>query len=45
MQMRSSSERSQIIHGLIAKDSYSRWPERNLAGNAIDFHAGVCMRV
>jgi hypothetical protein len=24
--------------GLIAKDSYWRWPERNLAGNAIDFH-------
>jgi hypothetical protein len=27
--------------GLIVKDSYWRWPERNLAGNAIDF----CMRV
>ena len=24
--------------GLIVKDSYWRWPERNLAGNAIDFH-------
>jgi hypothetical protein len=23
--------------GLILKDSYWRWPERNLAGNAIDF--------
>ena len=23
--------------GLIVKDSYWRWPERNLAGNAIDF--------
>jgi hypothetical protein len=23
--------------GLIIKDSYWRWPERNLAGNAIDF--------
>ncbi len=27
--------------GLIVKDSYWRWPERNLAGNAIDFHAQV----
>lgn len=27
--------------GLIVKDSYWRWPERDLAGNAIDF----CMRV
>jgi hypothetical protein len=27
--------------GLIVKDSYWRWPQRNLAGNAIDF----CMRV
>lgn len=27
--------------GLIIKDSYWRWPERDLAGNAIDF----CMRV
>ena len=26
---------------LIVKDSYSRWPERNLAGNAIDFHVQV----
>ena len=23
--------------GLIVKDSYWRWPERNLSGNAIDF--------
>ena len=23
--------------GLLVKDSYWRWPERNLAGNAIDF--------
>lgn len=23
--------------GLIVKDSYWRWPERGLAGNAIDF--------
>jgi hypothetical protein len=27
--------------GLIVKDSYWRWPERDQAGNAIDF----CMRV
>lgn len=27
--------------GLIVKDSYWRWPERALAGNAIDF----CMKV
>ena len=27
--------------GLIIKDSYWRWPERNLAGNAIDF----CLQV
>ena len=27
--------------GLIVKDSYWRWPERNMAGNAIDFHAQV----
>lgn len=27
--------------GLILKDSYWRWPERNLAGNAIDFHTQV----
>ena len=26
---------------LIVKDSYWRWPERNLAGNAIDFHVQV----
>ena len=27
--------------GLIVKDSYWRWPERHLAGNAIDFHVQV----
>jgi hypothetical protein len=27
--------------GLLLKDSYWRWPERNLAGNAIDFHVQV----
>jgi hypothetical protein len=27
--------------GLVVKDSYWRWPERNLAGNAIDFHVQV----
>ena len=27
--------------GLIVKDSYWRWPERNMAGNAIDFHVQV----
>lgn len=27
--------------GLIVKDSYWRWPERDLSGNAIDF----CMQV
>jgi hypothetical protein len=27
--------------GLLVKDSYWRWPERDLAGNAIDF----CMQV
>jgi hypothetical protein len=27
--------------GLIVKDSYWRWPQRNLAGNAIDFHTQV----
>jgi hypothetical protein len=25
----------------IVKDSYWRWPDRNLAGNAIDFHVQV----
>jgi len=25
------------FRGLLVKDSYWRWPERNLAGNAIDF--------
>ena len=27
--------------GLIVKDSYWRWPERDLSGNAIDFHVKV----
>ncbi len=27
--------------GLILKDSYWRWPERNMAGNTIDFHVQV----
>lgn len=27
--------------GLIVKDSYWRWPKRNLAGNAIDFFVKV----
>jgi hypothetical protein len=27
--------------GLIVKDCYWRWPKRNLAGNAIDFHVQV----
>ena len=27
--------------GLIVKDSYWRWPQRNLASNAIDFHVQV----
>lgn len=27
--------------GLILKDCYWRWPERHLAGNAIDFHVQV----
>jgi hypothetical protein len=27
--------------GLIIKESYWRWPERNLAGNAIDFQVQV----
>ena len=27
--------------GLILKDSYWHWPQRNLAGNAIDFHVQV----
>ena len=30
-----------VYPGLILKDSYWRWPERNLAGNAIDFHVQV----
>ena len=28
-------------NGLLLKDSYWRWPERNLAGNAIDFFVQV----
>jgi hypothetical protein len=27
--------------GLIAKESYWRWPERNLSGNAIDFFCQI----
>jgi hypothetical protein len=27
--------------GLIVKESYWRWPERNVSGNAIDFHVQV----
>jgi hypothetical protein len=27
--------------GLLLKDSYWRWPQRNLAGNAIDFFVQV----
>jgi hypothetical protein len=27
--------------GLLVKDSYWRWPERNLSGNAIDFFVRV----
>jgi hypothetical protein len=27
--------------GLLVKDSYCRWPERNLAGNAIDLFVQV----
>lgn len=27
--------------GLIVKESYWRWPERNQSGNAIDFHTQV----
>lgn len=30
-----------VYPGLIIKDSYWRWPERDLAGNAIDFHVQV----
>ena len=30
--------------GLIVKDSYWRWPERGLGGNAIDFHVQVLGR-
>ena len=26
---------------LVLKASYRRWPQRNLAGNAIDFHTQV----
>ena len=28
-------------HGLVLKASYWRWPDRNLAGNAIDFYTKV----
>ena len=28
-------------HGLLLKASYRRWPDRNLAGNAIDFYTKV----
>ena len=27
--------------GLIVKESYWRWPERNLSGNAIDFYVQI----
>jgi hypothetical protein len=27
--------------GLIAKESYWRWPERNLSGNTIDFFCQI----
>ena len=27
--------------GLILKESYWRWPQRELAGNAIDFHTQI----
>jgi hypothetical protein len=30
-----------VYPGLIVKDSFWRWPERNLASNAIDFHVQV----
>jgi hypothetical protein len=30
-----------VSPGLIIKDSYWRWPERDLVGNAIDFHVPV----
>ena len=30
--------------GLIVKDSYWRWPERDRAGNAIDFHTHILGR-
>ena len=30
--------------GLIVKDSYWRWPERDLSGNAIDFLVQVLGR-
>jgi hypothetical protein len=31
-------------NSLLLKDSYWRWPERNLAGNAIDFFVQVLGR-
>ena len=30
-----------VFPGLIVKDSYWRWPQRDLAGNAIDFFVKV----
>ena len=33
--------KSETIQFFKVKDSYWRWPERNLAGNAIDFHVQV----
>jgi hypothetical protein len=30
-----------LYPGLLLKDSYWRWPQRNLAGNAIDFFMRV----
>ena len=30
-----------LYSGLLVKESYWRWPERNLAGNAIDFFMRV----
>jgi len=29
------------LPGLLLKDSYWRWPQRNLAGNAIDFFVQI----
>ena len=30
--------------GIVVKDSYWRWPERNMQGNAIDFYTKVLGR-